>query len=188
MLNKIRDNKHIIVRSMIINQISSLLRGMNVYLEDNIISDILMYISKSKSSHHHISFLIDLSNSRILSYGFNYFFKSNTFPFSLHSEINAILKFYKKKYNTKNRKILIIFKISKSGIVGMSKPCYHCALFIRNNYKNLNLSNVYYSYRDIDDICRLKKISRKDLEEDCFKQSSGFHFRLIQSKSNHNLT
>jgi hypothetical protein len=102
------------------------------------------------------------------------YFKTNTFPFSIHAEINTINKFYKKN-NTKlikNKKTLYVFKISKTGILGNSLCCKNCINFINNNITNLNLNDVYYSYQH-----NLKKIEldniNKDLNDNKFKYSSG---------------
>lgn len=62
-------------------------------------------------------------------------------PISTHAEISALenLKINKyKKYN------LLVFRVSKDGSLGSSKPCYHCIKQLINQHK-VNINNVFYS-------------------------------------------
>ena len=86
---------------MSLDNIKSILEKECVFLSDKIYNSLenelnVRTIKKSKSnkkskSSNHICFLID-KNNELLTYGFNIFFKTSSFPFSLHSEINAINK------------------------------------------------------------------------------------------------
>ena len=141
---------------MSLDNIKSILEKECVFLSDKIYNSLenelnVRTIKKSKSnkkskSSNHICFLID-KNNELLTYGFNIFFKTSSFPFSLHSEINAINKYYKKtltKPMLKSKKKLIIIKVSKIGIIGNSKPCLSCANFIYNNMDILNITDILY--------------------------------------------
>lgn len=156
----------------------SLLAEYNIQIPTNILYDISFNLNNNKYLHKHISFLINSKNNEILNYGFNYYLNSNKFPFSLHSEVNAINKYYKKKL-TKNilkvKKCLIIVKISKIGIIGNSKPCKHCANFIYNNYDNIKLSKIYYSTQQNT----LEELSKYDLLNSTFKIAAGFKKHYI---------
>lgn len=156
-----------------IENISNILLKRNIILPSNIEKSISFSLQNSIHLNNHVSFIIDKTNKNILAYGFNYYLKSNKFPFSLHSEINTINKYYKKKM-TKNiikcKKILIIFKVSKTGVIGNSRPCQNCVNFILNNYSNLNLNKIYYSNRENI----LKELTKENLLHGNFTISSGF--------------
>lgn len=123
--------------------------------------------------HIHISFLIDIKKLKIITYSFNVYYRTNTFPYSIHSEINTIVKFYKMQNNktlTKCKKKLIVIKLTKNGVIGMSKPCQACANFIINNKDNINLTEVKFSTR----INKLETIKCNDIHNYKFKTSSAF--------------
>lgn len=161
---------------MYINNIKLLFEEEGIFLSNKIYYDLEIEINtrtinKSKSSNH-ICFLVDYKNNNLLLFAFNIYFKTNSFPFSLHSEINVINKFYKKilsKSIIKCKKKLIIIKVSKCGIIGQSKPCISCANFIYNNMKNLNIIDVLYSTSEN----KLETLKRNELILDNFKLSSG---------------
>jgi hypothetical protein len=150
-----------------------LLESLQIQLPSNIIYDISFNLENNTYLHKHLSLLIDYKKKTILTYGFNYYLKSDKFPFSLHSEINTINKHYKKKLTkniNKSKKILVIIKLSKIGIIGNSKPCQHCANYIYNNYDNLNLYKIYYSTKHL----KLEELNKIDLINNQFKLSAGF--------------
>ncbi len=151
-----------------------LLSEHNIQISSNILYDISFNLNNNKYLHKHISFIVNSKNNEILNYGFNYYLNSNKFPFSLHSEVNAINKYYKKKL-TKNlikaKKYLIIVKLSKIGIIGNSKPCKHCANFIYNNYDNMKFSKILYSTQQNT----LEELNKEDLtNSSTFKIAAGF--------------
>lgn len=168
-----------------ISNIINILSTINVEIDNKILLDIQTELSlrsliKSKSSNH-VSFLIDYKSKEVLAFSFNLYYKSQKFPYSIHSEINTINKYYKKdiKKNTqKSKKILIILKISKSGNIGNSKPCTSCANYISNNFQNLNLINVYYS----NEFSLLEKLDKNNFIYDSFKKSSGNRYNLKMYK------
>jgi cytidine deaminase len=162
---------------MSLDNIKSILERECVFLSDKIYYALenelnTRSISQSKITSNHICFLIYNKNNEVLSYAFNIYFKTNSFPFSLHSEINAINKYYKKnltKSILKGKKKLIIIKVSKSGVIGHSKPCLSCANFIYNNMNNINITDVLYSTSEN----KLESLKKDELLLDNFKLSSG---------------
>lgn len=151
-----------------------LLSENNIQIPTNILYDISFNLINNKYLHKHISFLINSKNNEIINYGFNYYLNSTKFPFSLHSEVNAINKYYKKKLTKnliKTKKYLVIVKLSKIGIIGNSKPCKHCANFIYNNFDNIKLSKILYSTQQNT----LEELSKDDLTNvSIFKIAAGF--------------
>lgn len=161
---------------MQLNNIRQVLENEGLYLSNKVYQNLEIELntrstSKSKSSNH-ISFLIDYKNNSLISYAFNIYFKTNTFPYSLHSEINAFNKIYKRplsKSVMKSKKKLIIIKVSKIGILGHSRPCLSCANFIYNNMDNLNITDILFSVSGN----KLESLKKDELILDNFKLSSG---------------
>lgn len=154
-----------------------LFKDFGIILPSNVIYDINFNLENTYQAVNHITFLVNKKSKKIITYGFNFYFKTKTFPFSLHSEINTINKYYKNKHKPNelnSKKILIIIKISKIGIIGDSKPCYHCANYIYNNYNNLNLQEIYYSTKNNT----LELLTKEDLINKKFKLSAGFKKRI----------
>lgn len=159
-----------------ISNIVNILNTINIEINNKILLDIqtelsIRSLNKSKSSNH-VSFLIDNKSKEVLSFSFNIYYKAQKFPYSIHSEINTIFKYYKKdikKNLQRSKKILIVLKISKTGTIGNSKPCKSCANFIFNNLNNLNLIHVYYS----NELSLLEKLNKRDFISESFTISSG---------------
>lgn len=66
-------------------------------------------------------------------------------PISTHAEIDALQKL-KFEYIKKQKRLymnLLIVRISKSGLFGMSAPCYHCLCRLKEA-KFVNIKDVYY--------------------------------------------
>ena len=161
--------------------ISTIFSNNNLILPNNIANSISFHLNNSNYLHNHVSFLIEKNNKNIIAYGFNYYLKSNKFPFSLHSEINTINKYYKKKLTKniiKNKKFLLIFKISKTGIIGNSKPCKNCVNYILNNFNNVNIYKIYYTIKGNI----LEELTKESLLNDNFTISSGFKKNYRGSK------
>jgi len=160
------------------SNVKTIFDNMGIDIDNKILTDIMIeltlrasYKPKSKANNH-VSFLIDNKTKEILSFSFNLYYKAKKFPYSIHSEINTITKYYKKdiKKNIQRvKKILIVLKISKSGTIGNSKPCKSCANYIYSNFNNLNLINVFYS----TDQNILEKLNKEDFTCETFKTSSG---------------
>jgi hypothetical protein len=163
------------------NNLADLCLKYDIRIPQNILNNISFNLNNSIHMNNHISFLIEKSNKSILCYGFNYYLKSDKFPFSLHSEINTINKYYKKRLTKpmiKSKKILLIVKVSKTGVIGHSRPCKNCANFILNNYHNINLNKIYYSNKNNI----LEELSRDNLLYEKFTISSGFRKSYRGSK------
>lgn len=160
------------------NYLVNLLAPYNIQIPANILYDISFNLNNNKYLHKHISILVNAKTGSIITYGFNYYLNSVKFPFSLHSEVHAINKYYKRnlsKNMMKIKKNLFIIKLSKIGIIGNSKPCINCANYIYNNYDNLKLSKIYYSTKQNI----LEELSKKDLTSNNFKIAAGFKRHII---------
>ncbi len=156
------------------NALIELLKPYNIQITHNLLYDISFHLNNNKKCiHKHLSIIVDTKNGEIISYGFNYYLNSLKFPFSLHSEVNVINKYYKRNLNkriVKLKKTLFIIKLSKLGFIGNSKPCINCANFIYNNFNNLRLSKIYYSTQENI----LEELSKDDLNSTNFKVASGY--------------
>ena len=158
---------------MTVQNLEIVLSQLGVSLPKNIKTDISMNLSKNNYLNKHFAFLIDLKTHQIIAYDFNIYFKSDSFPFSVHAEIQTITKYYKSKSMSKGKKVLFVAKLSRTGIVGNSRCCLNCMRFIRNNMDNLNLKKIYYSDRDN----KLIELSKDDLIDKSFKFSKGYMTR-----------
>lgn len=71
---------------------------------------------------------------------------------SFHAEANAIRKLASHK-GTKNNKSfeLVVIRVSPTGVIGNSKPCFQCIQQIIKS--RFNISKVYYSDANGDIIC-----------------------------------
>ena len=61
---------------------------------------------------------------------------------STHAEIDAISKIKNKKNKPKKLDLLVI-RLTKTGLLAESRPCYHCLCFMER--ANINIKNIYYS-------------------------------------------
>jgi cytidine deaminase len=96
---------------------------------------------------HHAAYIFEQKGNsiNILSKGINYF----GFNKSTHAECDAIIKL-KPRRNKNLKKInILVIRTSKSGKLGSSQPCYHCAKQM-NDIGNLGykINNIYYSNND----------------------------------------
>lgn len=142
-------------------------------LPDNIRQNVEFTLGKSECVHKHCAFLIDAKTRNVIAYDFNVYFKTDSFPFSFHAEVRTIVKFYKSRNLTKNKKILIVVKLSRTGISGYSRCCKSCMTFIRNNFENLNLKKIYYSTKGNT----LVGLGKEDLVDENFEYSKGYTCR-----------
>ena len=150
-----------------------LLESKNIYLEEQVYTSIGHSIDK-RLKNIHITFILDKKNE-VITYGFNVFFKTDTFPYSIHSEINTITKYYRKQFNknlNKKSKKMVIIKISPSiKKIGLSRPCSNCANFILNNMDNMNINEILYSTKE----GTLESLKKNDLlKSNEFTKSSAF--------------
>ncbi len=155
-----------------ISNLRNILEKDNIFLNDNIYYNIEQGIDKT-AKHIHISFLINIKNNTLLSYAFNVYFKTKSFPYSIHSEVNTITKYYKNQTLNKCKKKLIVIKLTKNGVIGLSKPCQTCINYILNNMKNINLVNIKYSTVENN----LEKIKCDQILNYTYKISSAFQIR-----------
>jgi cytidine deaminase len=60
------------------------------------------------------------------------------------------MKLNKKLRRKKNKKKtsfdLIVIRVSKTGVIGQSKPCYHCLQYLNNKFK-YKIKYIYYSVK-----------------------------------------
>lgn len=91
-----------------------------------------------------------------------------------HAEVDAINKLKNKKNIPRIMDILVI-RLSKSGELGESRPCYHCICALERSH--LNIRSVYYSTRD-GKIMKEKLTHMKHNSLTCI--SSGMRHRMKQ--------
>ena len=159
------------------DNLESLFHSLGFVLPDNVKQDITFNLENNTYVNKHYSFVLDLKTRRILSYAFNIYFKSDSFPFSVHAEIQSIVKYYKSRLLSKNKKVLLVVKLSRTGLFGNSKCCLNCMRFIRNNFENLNFKKIYYSNLG----GKTSVLFKKDLVDGNFTSSKGFQWRNIMS-------
>lgn len=156
------------------DNIEMLLNFLNITLTKNIINDISFYLNKCNYTNNHVSFIVDANTRQVIFHKFNVFYKSNQFPYSSHSEVEGVKHFLKKYKTRHNYKIIfIVIKITKTGKIGNSKPCKHCANFLYNHLSNMNIDKIFYS---TPNNC-LVNLDKDSLRNNNFKLSSGFSRR-----------
>lgn len=153
-----------------LNTLESMFQAEGLILPDRVKQDIAMNLSRNSYINKHVCFLYDLKTNKILLYDYNIYFKSDAFPFSIHSEVQAITKYYKSRNINKHKKALIVVKLSRTGLIGNSKCCLNCMRYIRNNFANLGLKKILYS--DAPD--KLISLHKRDLIDEDFRYSKGF--------------
>ena len=72
---------------MQLTNIKEILGMDDVIIPTNIENNILFELKNIKKNKYsvHIGFLIDNRSKNIISYGFNFYFKTKSFPFSIHA-------------------------------------------------------------------------------------------------------
>ncbi len=103
------------------------------------------------------------------------------FFMSTHAEIDALNKLKSKKnINLKNRFDLMVIRISKTGILGESRPCFHCLQTLEKS--GVKIHNVYYS-TEKGKIVREKfntmKESKKTTYSSGYRRSMQKHKKII---------
>lgn len=113
---------------------------------------ILMNVKKKRVPRHDdtiqhfaIFFKRGASEKETLTIGENQIVGRSTYFFmSTHAEIDALNKLKSKKFvSTKTRFDLMVIRISKTGVLGESRPCFHCLETLENS--GVKIHNVYYS-------------------------------------------
>ncbi len=150
---------------MDLSSIKSVLERYSIKLSQSAYNEIKIML-RAKIKRTHMAFLLDQSN-HVIVYRPNIYFKTKSFPFSQHAEINAIINYYSKQLSkkiTNGSKRLLVIRFGGT-CLRMSRPCRNCAAFIANNWDNLHLKEVLYS----DNYENLVSLTREDL-----LQSSNF--------------
>lgn len=109
------------------------------------------YYECGKSFHIACTYIDSGSNICILNYGMNQYF-CNKECGSIHAEENAIHSLPPLKKKSRNKKHLkninlMVIKTTRTGKVGMSKPCIRCILNMLQlpQQKGYNIKKVSYS-------------------------------------------
>lgn len=109
-------------------------------------------ISLHKKNHHVATIFENNNTHNLHSIGINDF--KETYPgcsYSLHAEMQAILKFPPPKKKKRIRKInMIVIRFNSDGKLKNSKPCINCLKFISFHSKKMSyiMNNIYYSNDD----------------------------------------
>lgn len=156
-----------------LRHLESMFDSLEVILPNNIKTAIKFDLKFNKYINKHYCFILDMKTNKVLTYDFNVYLKSDSFPFSIHAEVQSIVRYYKSKTTNKNKKAIIVVKMSRTGRIGNSKCCLNCMRFIRNNIDNLNLKKIYYSTEN----SILLELSKNDLIDTNFRLSKGYDFR-----------
>lgn len=87
------------------------------------------------------------SKNSVLSYGQNYLLPKNSTYNSVHAEQDAIMKLDTNDKKHPKKVSLLVVRASKTGKLGMSKPCSHCIKAMNElaREKGYYISSVYYS-------------------------------------------
>lgn len=147
---------------------------------DHIIQKHLLTSSRT-TQHYAILMPSDRSDPHVknMIVAFNCNIKFKGLP-SKHAEVAVIDKFRKKKNTPKSVDILVI-KLSPSGIIGESRPCYHCICAMER--ADVPIRNVYYSSRT-GEIVREKLCDMK--YNPITRISSGMRFRYSKTGFDYN--
>ena len=126
---------------------------------NNIIDHMHSYYPSDHDNSIHISCIIDnwkstknaTCNFKHMTFGINSDrSRFNNEQYQTHAEIDVMRKFISKmfKKRIKYKEVdMIVIKISKTGVITNSQPCYHCALEIANQ-KKIKIKNIYFSNND----------------------------------------
>lgn len=158
-----------------LKRLETMFNSLGVILPNNIKRSIEHNLEFNKYINKHFAFILDLKTLKVLCYDSNVYFVSDTFPFSVHAEVQTIVRYYKTRSvaKNKNKKAVIVVKMSRTGIIGNSKCCLNCMRFIRNNIDNLNIKKIHYSTIGNN----LIELTQKDLIDENFRSSKGFNHR-----------
>jgi len=114
----------------------------------HICSDIYeKYHHANNLNNYHVCAYINKSSGKFIC-GENSIKKQPGCPISTHAEIMALHKVLK---DTRAKKLdrydILVIRISKTGKLGSSRPCYHCINTMLNN-QHVKIKYVYYSTND----------------------------------------
>lgn len=151
-------------------ELERVLNTIDISLGDNIGYDISMYLQHCKHANIHFAFIIDLKRREILYYDNNVYHTNVSYPFSRHAEVQAIVKYFRNKQVSNNKKALLVVRITKSGTLTNSRCCRNCVDFIREHVDDMRLHRVYYSSASNT----IDMLTKKDLVSANFMYSSGY--------------
>ena len=132
-----------------------------------------------------LSNTIHIDNQKSLAYGENMYRAHNTAYSSIHAEHNAILNLptLPKKHHLKKVDMIVI-RTSKTGNLGMSRPCLNCLLRMRYMApeKGYRVCNIIYSDTHGDVITStLEKLLMDDsVCMSSFYRNSNFQLRCFR--------
>lgn len=89
---------------------------------------------------------------------------------SIHAEAYAIKKITRKRNLPKSLDIVVI-RCSKTGVIGESRPCFHCIRMMQHSH--INIKNVYYSTKT----GTIKKELLSEMQHSNAHISSGMKFK-----------
>lgn len=81
---------------------------------------------------------------KVLSTGVNYFLPSER---TVHAEQNALQKLPDRRDRGVRKVNLVVIKTSRTGLLGLSKPCLHCLMYLEKYapMRGYKIEWVYYS-------------------------------------------
>jgi hypothetical protein len=118
----------------------------------------------NSESHHYAVFF---SGDKIISFGVNSIKKHKITQKSTHAELAALGKISKWK-NRPKKLNLFVGRLSKTGCIGESRPCYNCMKFLTRS--EINIKNVYYTNKNGG----INKENFKNMICTTINKSSGF--------------
>jgi tRNA(Arg) A34 adenosine deaminase TadA len=108
------------------------------------------YGPSGRPETYHICAFFNLKDNKIIM-GENSMRKHPRCPISTHAEMDVLRKVFKQTQtlsNSSSRRIdrydVLVIRVSKTGKLGASRPCYHCINSMQNN-PFVKIRNVYYS-------------------------------------------
>lgn len=102
---------------------------------------------------------------------------------SIHAEHNAMIKFvklnkYRNLLNHRDKVDIVVIRLSKTGLLGYSRPCKNCIVRLMNC--GLSINNIYYT--DINGSIMIEKFSTMFLSS-LTKYSSGDLEKIKKSQN-----
>jgi len=133
----------------------------------------------NRSLHHYAMFVPSkqIVGVRNLSYGVNQNISFRSIP-STHAEMEAMKRIERWKRCPK-KVDLIVLRYTKNGVLGDSRPCYHCIAFLESSRININW--VYYSNKQ-GSITKIKFSHLAFNKENTAHISSGMKYKLYGDK------
>ncbi len=140
------------------------------------------YAPESRNGTYHICAFF---NKDKIIMGENSARKLGSCPISTHAEMDVLRKLYKTtQAPTGNKRIekfdVLVIRISKTGKLGASRPCFHCINSMVNT-SIVKIQNVYYSTNDGKII---KEKLDNMLDSDLTIVSTGWRVRTNKRKKN----